>query len=345
MALTPKLFAQALDFNLEHNINTLVVSSPGMGKTEIVKQVVAKRGWKLLFWHLIISDPTDFKGLPFMFTLEDGSPEGRFVPFSQMKEVLESKEPVVCFMDEFGQAFPAVQASAMQPVREYRLNDMIIPDHVRWVAATNKKSDRSGVQGILEAVKSRFLIHELTTSPQDFINYALKQKWADKAMEVIAFISWKNELLHDFEPSGDIVNYPCPRTVEEVGKMIAHGCPDEIIQYQVEGLCGEGWSQEFMGFRPIWQKLPDPNAIIMNPETAYVPEMNEEHAPAIMYSTATSLAHVASDQNFTQICKYSERLPEEINTYLVRTAINHNTACQKTRAFAEWCDRHQDILM
>ena len=288
--MTPKLLAKALNFNLLNSINTLIVSSPGMGKTEIVKQVVKKLGWELIFMHLVISDPTDFKGLPMMLTKDDGTKEGQFVPFSDFKLLLDSKKPTVCFLDEFGQAFPAVQASAMQPVREHRLNGMEIPDCVHWIAATNKIQDRSGVQGILEAVKSRFLIAQLETSSQDFITYALKQDWAQKAMEVIAFISWKNYALHNFEPSKEIVNYPCPRTVEEVGKMIAKGCPEDILHAQITGWTGEGWSNEFMGFRPIWEKLPTPESIIMNPESAYVPELKEKHGSAIMFSTATSLA-------------------------------------------------------
>jgi len=343
--MTPKVLAKALNFNLLNHINMMIVSSPGMGKTEIVKQVVKELGWDLIFMHLIISDPTDFKGLPFMLTKEDGTQEGQFVPFSDFKQLLKAKKPMVCFLDEFGQAFPAVQASAMQPVREHRLNGMIIPDHVRFVAATNKREDKSGVQGILEAVKSRFLIAHLDTSAQDFINYSLKQSWAEKAMEVIAFISWKNDAVHTFEPSKEIVNYPCPRTIEEVGKMIAQDCPEDILHQQIEGLTGEAWANMFMGFRPIWQKLPDPNAIIMNPKTAYVPELSEKHSSAIMFSTATSLATKATEQNFANIIIYAERLPEEINTYLTKTAIDYNKKLQKTGAFIKWCDAHQDVLM
>jgi len=323
----------------------MIVSSPGMGKTEIVKQVVGELGWKLIFMHLIISDPTDFKGLPFMMTLEDGSKQGQFVPFSDFGALLKADTPTVCFLDEFGQAFPAVQASAMQPVREHRLNGLVIPDHVRWVAATNKREDKSGVTGILEAVKSRFLIANLDTSPQDFINYALKQEWSKKAMDVIAFISWKHDALHDFTPSAEIVNYPCPRTVEEVGKMIAMDCPEDILHQQIEGLTGEAWANMFMGFRPIWQKLPDPNTIIMNPKSAYVPEAKEKHSAAIWFSTATSLASKATPQNFANILTYAERLPEEVNVYLTKTALGLNTGLQTTPALIEWCTKHQDVLM
>ena len=48
--------------------------------------------------------------------------------------------------------------------------------------------------------------------------------------------------------------------------------------------------------------------------------------------------------NFANIVKYAERLPEDISTYLVKTAVGLNMKLQKTRAFADWIVNHEDVL-
>ncbi len=61
-----------------------------------------------------------------------------------------------CFIDDLGQATPAVQAAAMQLILARTLNGHRVSDHVVFIAATNRRTDRAGVSGILEPVKSRF---------------------------------------------------------------------------------------------------------------------------------------------------------------------------------------------
>ena len=84
------------------------------------------------------------------------------------------------------------------------------PEHVTFVASTNRRSDRAGVAGILEPVKSRFnAIVELEANIDDWCTWAYQTASAGCW---IAFLRYRAELLSKFEATADLTNSPSPRT-------------------------------------------------------------------------------------------------------------------------------------
>ena len=56
----------------------LIKGAPGIGKSDIVKQACKLVGAKLIVAHPVVSDPTDFKGMP---AIVDGV--ATFLPFGE----------------------------------------------------------------------------------------------------------------------------------------------------------------------------------------------------------------------------------------------------------------------
>ena len=311
----------------------LVKGAPGIGKTDIIYQAAEAAGCEVHVSHPVVSDPTDYKGMPFVV---DG--KATFLPFGDLQKLIDADKPLVFFMDDLGQAPASVQAAAMQLILARKINGHRVSDNVTFAAATNRKSDKAGVSGILEPVKSRFVsIWELVADLDDWIKWALNN---NLPMELLSFIRFRPNLLCDFSPTADFVNSPCPRTVANVAKCMQDGYPPELEYEVYSGAAGEGFAAELMGFLKIYRDLPNPDVIIMNPDKAEVPE-----DPATLYALAGALTAKAGENNFERICTYGERMPAEFNVMMVRDIISKNQELTGTRAFINWSVNNSDVIM
>jgi len=180
---------------IQNNRNVMLVGAPGVGKTCIIEQATMVAGRKLIVFHPVISDPTDFKGMPAIMKNEDPDAEikflAQFVPFDNLKRLLTATEPTVAFADDLGQAPPMVQAAWMQLVLARKLDDKIVSNNITFLSASNRKEDKAGVSGILEPLKSRFhTILELVVDHEAWLKWARTQE-AGIHPYVRAFIRWR----------------------------------------------------------------------------------------------------------------------------------------------------------
>jgi len=312
----------------------LIKGAPGIGKTDVVAQAARAVGADLVISHPVVSDPTDYKGLPY------ATPDGKatFLPFGDLDRLIQADKLTVFFMDDLGQAPPAVQAAAMQLILARSINGHQVSPQVCFLAATNRKQDRAGVTGILEPVKSRFAtIVELTPDLDDWVSWALK---AGLPTELIAFIRFRPGLLFDWKPSADITNSPCPRTVANVGALMDLGLPGDLEYEAFSGAAGEGFAAELIGFLRIFRKLPNPDTVLLNPDKAEVPT-----DPATLYALCGALARKASENTFDRLVRYAYRLPAEFSVLLIRDSREVDPQVVNTRAFIEWASRNKDVII
>ena len=242
--MKPSQLQAFLKVAIPNKVSILIKGAPGVGKSDIVTQVAKELGYNLIVEHPIVSDPTDFKGLPF-----PRGEEAVFLPYGNLSRIIKTKEPTIFFIDDLGQALYAVQAAVMQLLLTARIGSHKVSDKVTFVAATNRRIDQAGVQGLLEPVKSRFIsIVELTPDLEDWCKWALENNMPP---ELVAFIRFRPNLLFDFTPTKDLVNSSCPRTVANVGKLINMGIPKELEYELFTGAAGEKFASEFVGFLKI----------------------------------------------------------------------------------------------
>ena len=296
--MRPTELTELLSVAIPERLAILIQGAPGVGKSDIVAKACAQAGTDLIISHPVVSDPTDAKGLPWVGSDKKSA---TFLPFGEMKRALDAKVPTVWFLDDLGQASPAVQASFMQLLLARRVNGHVLPDCVTFLAATNRRTDRAGVAGLLEPVKSRFVsIVELEAHAGDWCEWALA---ANLPTEVLSFIRFRPDLLHDFKPTADLANSPSPRTWAHVAKLVQLGLPSGVLLEAVKGAVGEGAGTEFFAFYSMFRSLPNLDAIILNPDGASIPT-----EPSVLYATATGLASKASDVTFASLGRFMERL-------------------------------------
>lgn len=340
--MKPNDVASLLQYALTPESPILITGAPGIGKTSVCEQAALANGWDMLVSHPVVSDPVDYKGLP---ALVDGKAE--FLPYADLRALLEATRPTLCLLDDLGQAPPAVQAACMQLLLARRVNGHRISDHVMFCAATNRKADRAGVSGILEPVKSRFAaIVEMDADLESWVAWALAH---DVTIETIAFLRFRPELLHKFEPTTEIRNTPSPRTwakldaVHQQLEQFRMSDPQVIRRIEPEayaGAVGEGAAAEYLGFLRIWRDLPDVDAVLMSPATAPVPT-----DAATLYALTGALAHKVQKDSMDRFCQYSKRLPEEFSVRMVRDAVSQKPEVTGTRAYVEWASAMKDLII
>ena len=305
----------------------LITGAPGVGKSDVVEQARKAAGADLIISHPAVADPTDAKGLP--WPGKDGK-SATFLPFGELRQAMDAKVLTVWFLDDLGQAPAAVQAAYMQLLLARRVNGHKLPDCVTFLAATNRRTDRAGVGGILEPVKSRFTtIVELEADLNDWCMWAFAHMMP---AELIAFLRFRQDLLCAFKASADLTNSPVPRTWAAVGRMMQLGMPNDIQHVAFSGAVGEGPAAEFGGFLRMFREMPTIDGILLDPAGAKLPDQ-----PATLYAVVTALGMRSNEQTFNRIAQYATRMVDsgraEFAALLVRDAVRKDSAVQNTEGF------------
>lgn len=331
--------SRAAEFMIRNKLNLLIVGAPGVAKTAIIEQAAERCETDLILFHPVISDPTDFKGMPAIMKVpSDVGPEtkflAQFVPFDNLKRLLTADKPTVAFADDLGQAPPMVQAAWMQLVLARKLDDKVVSDNITFVSASNRKEDKAGVSGILEPLKSRFAsIIELVVDHNVWLKWARTPE-AHIHPYVRAFIQTRGlSLLWSFEASNDMTNTPSPRTVEHVSKIM-WGRPDTDIRITlIAGAAGSAFATEFETFIKVVKNLPKISAIIKDPLKCPVPPHSE---PSAQYAIVEAMIDQSDMKNIKSFLLYIERFKSEFQQWFVSQLKEVHPECLKTEAYTNW---------
>jgi len=217
----------------------------------------------------------------------------------------------------------------MQLLLARRVNGHKLPDCVTFVAATNRRTDRAGVTGILEPVKSRFAaIVELEAIIDDWSGWAID---SGIPVTLIAFLRYRPDLLSKFEASADLVNSPVPRTWARVAQLEQLNLPRDIEAAAFAGAVGVAAATEYLAFRKLAGSLVTIDQILTDPVNSPIPTKVDE-----LYAVTTGLAARANEQNFAHVGKYIARLTKDRGEFAVlafRDAIRHTPKLAYTQTF------------
>lgn len=330
--MKPSELKEYLKFAFKNNRPTLITGKPGIGKSDLVDQVTKEIDFDMILDHPVVSDPTDFKGLPFQMN-------GRadFLPYKNLRRAIEAERPTVYFLDDLGQAPVSVQAAVMQLLLARQVGEHRVSDNVVFVAATNRKEDKAGVTGLLEPVKSRFTggIIELEVSSDDWVIWALNN---GMPIELISYIRFKPNTFDDAKLTKDLKNSASPRTVAGVGKVQNAGLDKRFHLEVFKGIAGEAFASEYCAFLKFFDEMPNIDEIILNPEGVDIPT-----SPGVKYALTGALSARASSTTIEPIIKYTNRMEGELQAACLKN-IAHDASKKevfRTRAFTDWAIKNK----
>ena len=305
---------------------------PGGGKTTIVREVGEELGVPVIMRNPAMAPVEDF-GAPDM--LASGNWFGYKMPdWFPYKGKPGTERGGILLFDDRNQATPDHQKAIAHICQARDLHGVPMADGWQVISTGNRQADRAGANRVLSHLRNRETVYELETDLNDstkwMIDHGVKP-------EVVSFLRFRPGLLHDHDPQRDA--NPTPRSWVEGVSDILGVVPAEAEYDSFKGAVGEGAAAEFVGFMRIFRKLPNPDAILMNPTTADVPT-----DPATLYALSGSLSHRATDGNFERVCTYSERMPPEFSVLTISSAVRKNPDLCNTQAFTKWSIEHQDVL-
>jgi hypothetical protein len=214
-----------------------------------------------------------------------------------------------------------------------RVNGDVLPEDVTIIAMTNERTHKAGVTGILEPVKSRFAtIVKLVTDLDEWTQWAVQQSFMPP--EMIAYLRFQPDSLHKFEPTADLTNGPSPRTWENAGRIASLNLRKNVEATALSGAVGEGEATKFLGFRDMYRQLPAIDGILLNPDTAPIPENL-----GALWAVATGLAAKTNESNFKRVAEYVQRMVNnargDFGALVIRDAVRRTPAIQQTPDFVK----------
>jgi hypothetical protein len=307
-----------------------IEGAPGGGKTTIVHEVAKELGVPIVERHMPTMLVEDF-GTPDMLSGGD-SFAYKMPEWFPVKG--KAPESGILMFDDRNQASDDLQKVLANICQSRTLHGVPMPDGWQVVSTGNRQSDRAGANRVLSHLSNRETVLEFETHLDD------STKWmVDHGVkpEVISFTRFRPNLLHDFDPQRR--SNPTPRSWVEGVSNVLGVVPPEAEFDCFKGAIGEGAAAEFVGFVKIYRKLPNPDAILLNPTAGDVPSDF-----ATLYALSGAIAQRATDSNMERVCTYAERMPPEFSVLTVSLACRRNPDLANTQAFSKWSVNHQEVL-
>ncbi len=311
--VTPKSTKKALLRAFKSKRPVFVWGPPGVGKSDIVKQIGDSLNAPVIDVRLSLWDPTDIKGIPFFNSVTNTM---EWAPPSELpNEAFASKyEQIILFMDEMNSAAPAVQAAAYQLVLNRRVGTYRLPDNVLIVAAGNREADKGVTYRMPAPLANRFVHLDMRSDFDDWAQWATDNR---VHKDVVGFLTFSKKDLYDFDPKSASRAFATPRSWSFVSELLEDDDESEdTLTDLISGAVGEGLALKFMAHRKVASKLPNPTQILNGKVTKL-----ETKEISAMYSLIISLCYELKDA----VVKKDEKFDEMVNYFFRFTMDNFET--------------------
>ncbi|RME83442.1 MAG: AAA family ATPase, partial [Planctomycetota bacterium] len=161
--------AKALIQALAHKQSILLLSPPGLGKTDIVFQAAQEAGLPCRSLLGTQIAPEDVSGVPTI--------KGERSVFCPPRQLLPEKpEPFCLFLDELPACPPDIQKAFYSLLLERRLGEYRLPPGTWVVAAGNRLEDRALVRTMSSALVNRLFIFHVRLDVWEWLRWAKENR-------------------------------------------------------------------------------------------------------------------------------------------------------------------------
>ena len=262
---------------------------PGIGKSDIVKQIGNEQEREVIDVRLSLWEPTDIKGIPYY---NSNSNTMTWAPPAELPTDPEST--AILFLDELNSAAPATQAAAFQLVLNRRVGTYQLPKGVSIVAAGNREGDKGVTYRMPAPLANRFLHIELRCDFEDWHQWAVTNRVHE---QVVGYLGFAKQDLYDFDPKSSSKAFATPRSWMFVSELLEEDdVPDNTLTDLIAGAVGEGLAIKFMAHRKVAKQMPKPEDIL-----AGKIKKSEIKEISAMYSLTISLCYELQEADHKKV--------------------------------------------
>ena len=319
--------------DLKADLVPMVSSSPGMGKSAIVKLLAKTFNLELIDLRVSQCEPVDMQGYPdvvdgrMTFQIPEYFPiEGDPIP--------EGKEGWLIFLDEFNSGSKQTEAACYKIIFDKAVYKHKLHPKCRIIAAGNLSTDRAIVNIASTATTSRLIHYTLMVDNAAWLTWAMNNEIDHR---ILAFIKFRPDLLYKFDPTVADTTFPCNRTWEFASKIIKDKKEiDRLTTVRLVGALGDGAATEFSVFSKIYKSLPTIEEILEDPINGWkVPTEASEQ-----YAVSTMLSQYITLDNIKVIIQAIEQLPLEFQVITFKDIYKKHGEFKNHPSIQAWISKH-----
>ena len=325
-----------------HHTPVMMWGPPGVGKSQMVGQVVAKYAAPVIDIRLSQMEPSDLRGIPF----RSGDSVEWAVP-AMLPNAARHGACGVLFLDEITSAPPSVSAAAYQLILDRRLGEYTVPPGWAIFAAGNRQGDRGVTYAMPAPLANRFSHFEVEAHLDDWSQWAYANNIDER---LIGFLRFRPELLFDFDPARNPTAFPTPRSWEFAHRALhKFGDRPELLSAALEACVGQAAGVELAAYLTHLTRLPDIDAIVAGRD-AQVPtdtDLQYAVAAAVVARALRSSGSADFKAMLGHILDYAARLPlREMGVMLVSDLQRQiGPTLFELPQFAAWAKQVADIVL
>lgn len=348
MEITLHNAAAAVKDIMQANLVANLIGSPGIGKSDIVRQVAEEFNYKVIDFRLAQADPTDLSGFP---TLNADRSRCHYAPpitFPLAGDELPIKTPAILneegvilqkatyykgwllFLDELTSAPQMVQAAAYKVILDRQVGEHDLHPNVRIVAAGNKSTDKAIVQRMSTALQSRVVTLETVINMEEWLEWA-EHNGIDK--RIIAYIQFKPEMLHKFNANHQDLTFPCPRTWEFASNLMKLW---GVITLQnlivLAGTISKGAASEIIAFCQVYSSLPTLEKLVNDPLNTPI-DFNKKD---LLFAICSLIGQSFNEDNSEALVLVMDRLPIEFRVVACQNILRRDPGLQREPHLKVW---------
>ena len=240
-------FKNCVEFNIEHGIKHAILGlgAPGIGKSEAIKQIGDKYGYKVIDLRLAQMSEVEIGGL--IYPNEDKTKTRWLTPEILPDEARDGKNTIL-LLDEITSCNKRVQVAAYQLILDRRIGEYTLPEGTYVIALGNREEDDGVYVELAAPLADRFEIHNIDVDFESWKNnYAIPNKLN---RSVIQYLSFSPDSLHTQNKANGEMHFATPRSWSRVSEIL-NLCEDiknPVIMNKIIGNIGTVEASKFAEF-------------------------------------------------------------------------------------------------
>jgi hypothetical protein len=314
------------------NIPAYLHSAPGIGKSDIMRQLAAEDGSGFKDIRVGTMLPEDLTGIP-VPDLEQRIAVWLRAEFWPNEE-RDGPRGIIAF-DELSDANRNLQSCIYRVILDRQIGEYKLPPGWWPVAAGNRREDRAAAQSLSTALANRFAHIHVRADSEVWCNWANVN---DIDPMLIGFMKFQPDMLHSMK-GADMLAFPTPRSWAQASKVFS--APQGMRHKLLTAIVGHGAAINVETFFKTLT-LPDFDDILRDPLRTDIPE-----APGSRYALCSMLSRNMTRDNFPQIYKYIMRdeFGPEYCTVVVLDATKRDVSLCETKTFFTWAQTNKSLRL